>query len=145
MAADEKEAAPTTVKVPAKAEKKAAAAPTPAPAPKKRPGVVKFVIAMGPNNQHRWQFFDVEGAVVVSSQGIPIKEACYEAIRGMKENALSKSRYERVDREGAYKFRLRAPNHKIVAESVVFKTREEREKALASTRLAPQAAVIDKA
>lgn len=116
----------------------------PASPPKKKPGVPKFVIAMGPNNQHRWQFMDGTGTVIVSSIGIPIKEACYESIRFLKDNALSRSRYERVDKEGVFKFRLRAPNHSIVAESVPFKTKEERDQAMQVTRLAPQSAVIDK-
>ena len=106
-------------------------------------GAAKFEMYLGPNSLIHWKYVGANGKEIVISKGTTIKESAYEAIRNVKENANIDQRYEKMSpAEGKFSFRLRAANHQIVAESVIYDKAEERDEALANMRRAGEAVVI---
>lgn len=106
-------------------------------------GAAKFEMYLGPNSLIHWRYVDPNGKVIVVSKGTTIKETAYEAIRNVKENANIEQRYEKtVPAEGKFGFRLRAANHQIVAESVMYDKAEDRDEAQANMRRAGEAVVM---
>lgn len=110
---------------------------------KKALGTVKFEIFTGVNNLLYWRFIGTKGTPIVISAGAALKEQCYEGIRNIKQNAANQHRYEKASLDsGKFAFRLRAANHRVVAESVSFSTAEERDQAMGEMKRAYQAAII---
>lgn len=106
-------------------------------------GAAKFEMYLGPNSVIYWKYVDANGKTIAVSKGTTIKETAYEGIRIIKENANIDQRYEKtVPVEGKFGFKLRAANHQIVAESVVFDKAEDRDEALVSMHRAGEAVVV---
>jgi len=109
-------------------------------------GAAKFEMYLGPNSLIHWKYVDPYGKIIVVSKGTAIKEQAYESIRNIKETANIEQRYEKtVPAEGKFGFRLRAANHQIVAESVVYDKVEDRDEALVVMRRAGEAVVMGSA
>lgn len=109
-------------------------------------GAAKFEMYLGPNSLIHWKFVDAYGKDISVSKGTTIKESVYESIRNIKENANVEQRYEKMSpSEGKFSFRLRAANHQVVAESVIFDNVEDRDEAMTSMRRAGEAVVIGQA
>lgn len=109
-------------------------------------GAAKFEMYRGPNSLIHWKYVTANGKDIVVSKGTTIKETAYEGIRNVKENANIEQRYEKTTpAEGKFGFRLRAANHQVVAESIVFDKVEDRDEALASMRRAGEAVVMGSA
>lgn len=106
-------------------------------------GAAKFEMYLGPNSLIHWKYVDANGKMISVSKGTTIKETVYEGIRNIKENAQIEQRYEKISpAEGKFSFRLRAANHQIVAESVIFDKVEDRDQAMVSMRRAGEAVVM---
>jgi len=106
-------------------------------------GAAKFEMYLGPNSLIHWRFIGPNGKIVSVSKGTTIKETVYEAIRHIKENANVEQRYERTTpADGKFGFRLRAANHQVVAESLVFETAAERDEAMGFMKRAGEAVVV---
>jgi uncharacterized protein YegP (UPF0339 family) len=109
-------------------------------------GAAKFEMYLGPNSQIHWKFVGPNGKDISISKGTTIKETVYQAIRSIKENANVEQRYEKLSpADGKFSFRLRAANHQIVAESVIFDKVEDRDEAMGMMRRAGEAVVIGQA
>lgn len=109
-------------------------------------GAAKFEMYLGPNSLIHWKYVGANGKEIVISKGTTIKEMAYEGIRNVKENANIDQRYEKtIPIEGKFGFRLRAANHQIVAESIVFDKAEDRDEALVNMRRAGEAVVVGQA
>jgi len=106
-------------------------------------GAAKFEMYLGPNSLIHWRFVGANGKEISVSKGTTIKETVYEAIRNIKENANVEQRYEKLTpAEGKFSFRLRAANHQVVAESVLFDKVEDRDEAMLAMRRAGEAVVV---
>jgi uncharacterized protein YegP (UPF0339 family) len=106
-------------------------------------GAAKFEMYLGPNSLIHWKYVGANGKEIVISKGTTIKETAYQDIRNVKEVANLDQRYEKISpAEGKFSFRLRAANHQVVAESVVYDKAEDRDEALAMMRRAGEAVVI---
>lgn len=108
-------------------------------------GVPHFDVVFGPTNQIQFKLIDSAGAVVVSSNGYPNKDACFKAIRNIKENARVDQRYEKRTLEGKFFFTFKAASHEVLAKCGPYDSEADRDKALAVIRSSVEAAVMDKA
>lgn len=109
-------------------------------------GAPKFEMYLGPNSLIHWKYLGATGKEIVISKGTTIKETAYESIRNVKENANIEQRYEKTTPvEGKFGFRLRAANHQVVAESVVYDKAEDRDEGQNAMRRAGEAVVIGSA
>jgi|ERR1043166_3392379 uncharacterized protein YegP (UPF0339 family) len=107
-------------------------------------GVPHFDVMYGPTNQIQFKLIDSAGSVVVSSGGYPNKDACFKAIRSMKENARVDQRYEKRTLEGKFFFTFKAASHEVLAKGGPYDSEAARDEALAVIRKSIEAAVMDK-
>jgi uncharacterized protein YegP (UPF0339 family) len=107
-------------------------------------GVPHFDVVYGPTNQIQFKLIDSGGSVVVASSGYPNKDACFKAIRSIKENARVEQRYEKRTLEGKFFFTFKAASHEVLAKCGPFDTEAARDQALAVIRSSVEAAVMDK-
>jgi len=107
-------------------------------------GVPHFDVAYGPTNQIQFKLIDSSGSVVVASSGYPNKDACFKAIRSIKENARVEQRYEKRTLEGKFFFTFKAASHEVLAKGGPYDTEALRDQALAVIRSSVEAAVMDK-
>lgn len=107
-------------------------------------GVPHFDVVYGPTNQIQFKLIDSAGSVVVASSGYPNKDACFKAIRSIKENARVEQRYEKRTLEGKFFFTFKAASHEVLAKGGPYDTEALRDQALAVIRSSVEAAVMDK-
>lgn len=107
-------------------------------------GVPRFEVKRSAQSKFQWMYFNAAGKAIAEGSPVPQKELCYQEIRLIKDNAMHSERYRTLENGGTkFGFQLTAPNRKLLAESISFSTKEERDEALAETKRSGEAAVVE--
>lgn len=108
-------------------------------------GAVRFEMFVGPDAKHHFKIFNRDGSLAVTSKGYQHRDACMEAIRAVREHAMAEGNYVKKKLDGAKTaFVLQAPNRQVLVEGGPYEKPEACDEAMASVRMASQAAIVEK-
>lgn len=87
-----------------------------------------YELNMNGEGQHTFVLKAENGEVILRSEQYESKESAEKGIASVQENSLLEERYDRKDAvNGTWYFNLKAPNHKVIGTSQMYKSAASRE------------------
>ena len=103
--------------------------------PKLGSGDGRFEVFRDKEGGYRFRLTGGRGKLLLSSDSYSTRSGCLRAIRNVKAHARDTSFFERrTTARGKFRFRLRAKNHHVIAESPSFDSAAQRDAAISTVR-----------